>query len=91
MFAAEKMQPPDFRIVLKDGTNWLVEVKNVYVRNPIRQRRCLLKRNYRKSLDRYAAATGGKLKLAVFWARWSMWTLVDPERLAPAAATLPLI
>jgi hypothetical protein len=90
VFAAEKMQPPDFRIVLKDGTNWLVEVKNVYVRNPIRQRRCLLKRNYRKSLDRYAAATGGKLKLAVFWARWSMWTLVDPERLAPGGGDLTL-
>jgi hypothetical protein len=90
VFAAEKMQPPDFRVVLNDGTNWLVEVKNVYVRNPIRQRRCLMTRNYRESLDRYAAATGGTLKLAVFWARWSMWTLVDPERLAPGGGDLTL-
>lgn len=90
VFAVEKMQPPDFRVVLKDGTNWLVEVKNVYEHDAFRQRRRLLTRNYRKSLDRYAAATGGTLKLAVFWARWSMWTLVDPEKLAPGGGDLTL-
>ncbi len=89
-FSSAKMQPADFRVVLKDGTNWLVEVKNVYERNAFRQRCRLLTRAYRKSLDRYAAATGGTLKLAVFWARWSMWTLVDPERLAPGEADLTL-
>lgn len=90
VFASEKMQPPDFRIVLKDGTNWLVEVKNVYERNAFRQRRRLLTCNYRKCLDRYTAATGGTLKLAVFWARWSTWTLVDPEKLAPGGGDLTL-
>ncbi|RUV41180.1 hypothetical protein EOD29_23790 [Mesorhizobium sp. M1A.T.Ca.IN.004.03.1.1] len=90
VFASEKMQPPDFRVVLQDGTNWLVEVKNVYKRNAFRQRRRLLTRDYRKSLDRYAAATGGTLKLAIFWARWSIWTLVDPEKLAPGGGDLTL-
>ena len=90
VFSSEKMQAPDFRIVLKDGTNWLVEVKNVYERNAFRQRRRLLARDYRKLLDRYAAATGGTLKLAVFWARWSIWTLVDPEKLAPDGGDLTI-
>lgn len=90
VFSSEKMQPPDFRVVLEDGTNWLVEVKNVYERNAFRQRRRLLTRDYRKSLDRYAAATGGTLKLAIFWARWSMWTLVDPEKFAPGGGDLSL-
>ncbi len=90
MFASEKMQPPDFRVVLKDGSNWLVEVKNVFERNAFRQRRRLLKRDYRKSLERYAAATGGTLKLAVFWARWSIWTLIDPAKLAPDDMDLTL-
>ncbi|MER9998818.1 hypothetical protein NKJ90_08250 [Mesorhizobium sp. M0051] len=88
VFSSEKMQPPDFRVVLKDGRNWLVEVKNVYERNAFRQRRRLLTRDYRKTLDRYAIATGGSLKLAVFWARWSIWTLVDPEKLAPGGGDL---
>lgn len=90
VITSEKMQPPDFRIVLKDGTNWLVEVKNVYERNAFRQRRSILTRDYRESLDRYAAATGGTLKLAVFWARWSIWTLVDPEKFAPGGSKLTL-
>jgi hypothetical protein len=88
--ASEKMQPPDFRVVLKDGTNWLVEVKNVYKQNAFRQRHRLLTRDYRKPLDRYAAAAAGTLKLAIFWARWSIWTLVDPEKLAPGGDDLTL-
>lgn len=84
------MQAPDFRIVLKDGSNWLVEVKNVYVKNAFRQRRRILNRDYRRALTNYAQATGGTLKLAVFWARWSVWTLVDPEQLAPGDQELAL-
>jgi hypothetical protein len=88
--SATPMQAPDFRIVLKDGSNWLVEVKNVYVKNAFRQRRRILTRDYRRALTKYACATGGTLKLAVFWARWSVWTLVDPEQLAPGDQDLTL-
>lgn len=88
--AALPMQAPDFRIVLKNGSNWLIEVKNVYEKNAFRQRRQLLKRDYRRSLSNYAQATGATLKLAVFWARWSIWTLVDPEQLAPGDQKLTL-
>ncbi len=88
--SAVPMQAPDFRIVLKDGSNWLVEVKNVYVQNAFRQRRKILSRNYRRGLNNYSQATGGTLKLAVFWARWSIWTLIDPERLAPGDQDLTL-
>ncbi len=84
------MQAPDFRIVLKDGSNWLIEVKNVYVKNAFRQRRRILNRDYRRALTNYAQATGGTLKLAVFWARWSIWTLVDPEQLSPGDQELTL-
>ncbi|MGB3845440.1 MAG: hypothetical protein WA940_06190 [Sphingopyxis sp.] len=88
--ASDKLKAPDFRIVLKDGTNWLVEVKNIYEKNPFRQRRTVLNRPYRRALQAYADATGGRLKLAVFWARWSIWTLVDPEELAPGDRPLTL-
>ncbi len=87
---AEPMQAPDFRVVLKDGSNWLVEVKNVYLHDAFRQRRRVLSRDYRRALSNYASATGGTLKLAVFWARWSIWTLVDPEQMAPGDRDLTL-
>lgn len=45
-------------------------------------------RQYRERLEAYAAATGAKLKLAIFWARWSMWTLVTPARFADAVGVV---
>lgn len=88
--SAEGLRVPDFRVVLGDGEQWLIEVKNVYEEDPLVQRRRLMKRDYREALEAYAAATGAKLKLAVFWARWSMWTLVSPERHLDAAGDLVL-
>ena len=88
--SAEPMLAPDFRVVLKDGANWLVEVKNVYCQDPAIQRRELMTKDYRRKLETYARATGAILKIAVFWARWSIWTLVDPERMAPRKQGLTL-
>lgn len=81
---------PDFRVVLADGEQWLIEVKNVYEKDPLVQRRLVMKKAYREGLEAYADATGAKLKLAVFWARWSIWTLVSPERLVDAGGDLVL-
>jgi hypothetical protein len=74
-------RPPDFRIVLKDGSRWLVEVKNVYLEDIGRQRKRLMSGEYLRSLQRYASAVGCQLKVAIYWARWGVWTLVAPERL----------
>ncbi len=81
---------PDFRVVLLDGTQWLIEVKNVYVEDPLQQKRRLMTRAYREKLEKYASVTGGLLKLAVFWARWGIWTLVSPERLVDEEGNLIL-
>ena len=83
---------PDFRVVLKDGTQWLIEVKNVYIENRalVQQERQLMTRAYREKLEAYAAATGGELKLAVFWPRWAIWTLVSPELLVDENGELTL-
>lgn len=88
IFPERGFRAPDFRIVLKDGSNWLVEVKNVFKADPFQQRRKLMGRRYREELEAYAAATGGELKLAVFWARWSIWTVVSPSRLKPDGGEL---
>jgi hypothetical protein len=47
-------------------------------------------RDYREGLEAFAAATGAELKLAVFWARWSVWTLVSPSRLVNGNGDLTL-
>ena len=47
-------------------------------------------RRYREELEAYAAATGGELKPAVVWARWSLWTVVSPSRLVDEKGDLTL-
>jgi hypothetical protein len=90
VFPAGQFVAPDFRVVLPDGRRWLVEVKNVYEEEPFEQSRTLFRRDYHAKLDAYARATGAELKLAVFWARWSIWTLVSPDRLVDADGSLTL-
>lgn len=85
VISSEPLRVPDFRIVLTSGEQWLVEVKNIYIDNPSRQQRKVMTREYRQQLEAYASATGAELKLAIFWARWSMWTLVAPARFADAS------
>jgi hypothetical protein len=70
---------PDFRVVLPDGQHWLIEVKNVCVGDPGKQVRRVMTQGYRRKLKAYADATKADLKLGVYWARWSLWTLVTPE------------
>lgn len=81
---------PDFRVVLADGTQWLIEVKNVYIDDPAQQERQLMTQAYREKLESYAAATGGEFKLAVFWAKWAFWTLVSPVKLVDGNGDLTL-
>ena len=90
VFPGAGFRVPDFRIVLTDGPQWLIEVKNVFEKDPFRQRRRLLTKDYHDELAAYATATGAELKLAVFWARWSIWTLVSPGRLLGTDGTLEL-
>ena len=87
---SERYIAPDFRVVLLDGTQWLIEVKNAYIEEPFRQERCFMTKGYREKLENYAAATAGQLKLAVYWARWGIWTLVSPERLADVDGNVTL-
>lgn len=90
IFPPEEFRVPDFRVVLMDGAHWLIEVKNVYEVDPFGQRRKLMTREYRKALEAFAAATSAELKLAVFWARWALWTLVSPARLVEDGGDLTL-
>lgn len=70
---------PDFRIVLQEGDDWLVEVKNVHSKNPQNQRTSV-SAAYLASLEAYADAVGSPLRLALYWSRWSLWTVIAVDR-----------
>lgn len=80
---------PDFRLVLMDGRQWLIEVKNVYGEDPRRQRLSLRKSDVAK-LEAYSQANACPLKFAIYWARWQLWTLVDISDLEPRGNKLTI-
>ena len=43
-----------------------------------------------EELQAYARVTGGELKLAVFWDRWSLWTVVSPNEFVDQNGDLTL-
>ena len=88
IYTTTAVQPPDYRIVLLDGDELLVEVKNCHLRKkPLR-----LKSSYITKLANYGRALNRQVKLAVYWSRFGEWTLVPLEalRVAGARATLSL-
>lgn len=73
----EDLQPPDFRLFLEDGSQLLVEVKNHHAADPVRPFE--LRSADLDGLVRYADLVGTELRIAVYWARWNLWTLVPPS------------
>jgi len=73
--AETDVQPPDFRIVLEDGKQLLVEVKNFHQGDaPTKQQR--ESRAYLDALVGYADLMGCELRMATYWCQWNRWTLV---------------
>lgn len=77
--AAGTSRAPDFRVVLDDGEQWLVEVKNVRSKEPFKQE-TRMSAAYLASLQAYADMVGTPLKLAIFWSLWNIWTVISPDR-----------
>ncbi|MDX3809044.1 MAG: hypothetical protein QHC89_22005, partial [Bosea sp. (in: a-proteobacteria)] len=77
--AADICRAPDFRVVLEDGEQWLVEVENVRCKEPFKQE-TRMSAAYLASLQSYADTVGAPLKLAIFWSLWNIWTVVSPDQ-----------
>lgn len=76
---SDGLRAPDFRVVLQDGKQWLVEVKNVHREDPLDQVHTM-EPGYLASLQGYAQAVGVPLFVAHFWSTWGLWTLVEADR-----------
>lgn len=69
-----EVKPPDFRIVLDDGTDIFVEVKNCHKTDP--NSRFSLKRSYVNSIVNYSKLFRRDVYIAIFWSKWRKWTLL---------------
>ncbi|MDR5798058.1 hypothetical protein QCE49_32170 [Caballeronia sp. LZ008] len=78
IFVADgEVKIPDYRLVLRDRSQLLVEVKNCHgdgIERPFS-----LKRDYVDQLDRYADMNGASLKFAVFFSSWRSWCLLSRQ------------
>lgn len=77
------LKVPDYRILLPNGDQFLVEVKHYYQkRRPLKS--FSMSSSYVAGLRRYGDLVASPVKLAVYWAAWNLWTLVP---LATCAAS----
>lgn len=73
LVADDTLNIPDYRVMLKDKETFFVEVKNCA------ETSLIFKEGYIKDLQKYADLNRIPLKLAVYWNRLKMWTLVSPD------------
>jgi hypothetical protein len=73
---------PDFRIILTNGEQLLIEVKNHYGKDPFKLD-VKFRRDYLERMSAYSKLVGCQLRIAIYWSRWGFWTLVDPSDLKP--------
>lgn len=74
------IQPPDYRVVLEDGTELFIEVKNCH-KNRRGSYEYYIKASDLKSLQSYAALFQKALKISIYWSEWGIWTLLSPSEL----------
>lgn len=68
---------PDYRLVLEDGGQLLVEVKNYRQHSAFDD--FTIKTEYLDQIISYAKMVGTELFFAIYWSLWGMWTLVSVD------------
>lgn len=68
---------PDFRIILKNREQLLIEVKNHH--SKIKLKDFYLRKTELQELKNYSNLMHTNLKIAIFWSNMRMWTLVDTK------------
>jgi hypothetical protein len=79
-YEGDDICPPDFRIVTTSGDVMLVETKNHFSKKAFSTFR--IRCSDLEGLERYAKQVGTPLRIAIYWARWNLWTLNNPTRFA---------
>lgn len=82
------VQPPDYRVVLKDGSEHLIEVKNCH--NKSFDQPFSMSKRYLDRLRAYAELFKKPLLLAIYWSSLRMWTVVKPEEVLTRKGAIQL-
>lgn len=69
-YSEDDIKVPDYRVVLCDGRQFLVEVKETNGSKIYR-----LNDEYVKALERYSLLVGNELKIAIYWTKYNFWCL----------------
>ncbi|MDW5285394.1 hypothetical protein R6Y90_10500 [Alteromonas macleodii] len=77
VYCNENISIPDFRLVLKDRSSFLVEVKN-YHREPFNNTYSFTKK-YFESVIRYSELVNCPLKFAIYYSKMNWWLLLSPD------------
>jgi len=77
VYCNENISIPDFRIVLKNKSSFLVEVKN-YHREPFNNTYSFTEK-YFNSVIRYSELVGCPLKFAIYYSKMNWWLLLSPD------------
>ncbi len=77
--AGKNIQAPDYSLVLKDGSRFMVEVKNCHHGNP--KDSYIFRRDYVERLENYAALQGATIKFAMYFSRVNRWALLSRSSL----------
>ena len=90
VFAEENVEIPDYRLVLSNGKQMLIEFKNYHQNSSFKA--FSMKASYIDALVRYADLMMVDIRIAIYWSKWSLWTLVKPADLIRngAKATIKL-
>lgn len=68
---------PDFRVLTLEGEEFFVEVKNCHKRGT--EYRYRLRKEYLTQLRNYADLFDRGLKIAIYWSRYGLWSLVSAD------------
>ncbi|NVM32005.1 MAG: hypothetical protein HWN65_24405, partial [Candidatus Helarchaeota archaeon] len=82
---ATPLEVPDLRLLLDDGEEFFVEVKNYYQSNPMAS--FSFERRYFNGLRQYARFFNHDLKIAIYWAKGNIWTLVSEANIKDDGVT----
>lgn len=83
-YSGDELACPDFRIVLRDGQQMLVDVKRVEVKGNPNASFKLSDRRV-QALRRYATLTHARLYFALFWEDMGFWTLNSLDAMEPGS------
>lgn len=78
LFSNDRIKIPDYRVLLKNKSQMLIEVKNHHTKNKLKKYQ--IKTDELQELNNYAYLMQTELKIAIYWSNLQVWTLVCPDK-----------